>query len=255
MRDVSVLRVFTRGGDGGNHLGVVTDLGGLDSSSMQAIAFELGYSETIFLDDSDVRIFTPIAELPFAGHPLVGAAWVVGHGKDGAAGSLNIEIGEVTYEIDDGLAWVALDMPGPVTEVLTDTAALFGIGGVKQAAVVEMPLPYLVFEVSTVSEVASASPDFDAIAADGREVYLIAQDGAEVRARFFAPNLGVAEDPATGSAAVALAAVRNFRGIKSGAVVIDQGREVGQPCLINLRWGEGRASIGGTVRQDEARSV
>ena len=78
MRHCYVLRVFTRGGEGGNHLGVVTDTTGLADVTMQAIATALGFSETIFIDwravgDPRVRIFTPAAELAFAGHPLVGA--------------------------------------------------------------------------------------------------------------------------------------------------------------------------------------
>ena len=253
MRQADVLRVFTRGDEGGNGLGVLTDLEGLNTAAMQAIAAELGYSETIFLDDPDVRIFTPAAEMPFAGHPLVGAAWFVGRGNDGAKGTLNIEIGEVTYEIVDGQSWISLDMVGPVTELSPEP--LFGITGVERVAMVETPLHYLMLEVATADEVATTTPDFDAIVADGRPAYVFAQDGDEVRARFFAPELGVVEDPATGSAAVALAALRSSQGVESGAVVIDQGDEVGQPCRINLRWGEGRASIGGTVRQDQARSV
>ena len=253
MRRAEVLRVFTRGDEGGNGLGVVTDLEGLNAAAMQAIAAELGYSETIFLEDPDVRIFTPAAEMPFAGHPLVGAAWFVGQGKDGAKGTLNIEIGEVAYEIVEGESWISLIMVGPVTEMSPDP--LFGIGGVERAAVVETPLHYLMLEVATADEVATTTPDLDAIIADGRPVYFFAQDGDQVRARFFAPEFGVVEDPATGSAAVALASLRSSQGVETDSLVVDQGEEIGQPCRINLRWGNGRASIGGTVRQDEARSV
>ena len=81
MRSCHVLRVFTRGDVGGNHLGVVNDASGLDTDAMQGVAADLGFSETVFLHDrgSDgpfVRIFTPAAEMQFAGHPLVGAAWM-----------------------------------------------------------------------------------------------------------------------------------------------------------------------------------
>ena len=77
-RPCHVLRVFTRGDEGGNHLGVVVDAIALSTDRMQAIATDLGFSETVFIDWTDttdhpkVRIFTPADELPFAGHPLVG---------------------------------------------------------------------------------------------------------------------------------------------------------------------------------------
>ena len=81
-RHCYVLRVFTRGDEGGNHLGVVTDSTSLTTESMQAIAVDLGFSETIFLEWNEgeiphVRIFTPGAEMAFAGHPLVGMAWTL----------------------------------------------------------------------------------------------------------------------------------------------------------------------------------
>ena len=95
-----VLRVFTRGELGGNHLGVVTDLTGLDSDSMQTIATELGFSETTFVDTDVgdvpfVRIFTPSMEIPFAGHPLVGTAWVLRTLGPGVGDRLRCGIGEV----------------------------------------------------------------------------------------------------------------------------------------------------------------
>jgi PhzF family phenazine biosynthesis protein len=83
LRQCYVLRVFTRGDEGGNHLGVIVDLTALDAPMMQTIAVDLAFSESVFIDASgDVphcRIFTPTAELAFAGHPLVGAAWLLHH--------------------------------------------------------------------------------------------------------------------------------------------------------------------------------
>jgi hypothetical protein len=84
--------------------------------------------------------------------------------------------------------------------------------------------------------------------------YLIAQTKGGYKARFFAPRDRIAEDPATGSAAAALAAVRRFIGEGSGAAVIHQGDEVGAPSTIRLKWDERHASFGGTVRRDEVRS-
>ena len=82
MRPVQVLSVFTRDGEGGNKLGFVADGTDLETQQMQAIATDLGFAETVFLDWVDrphpyVRIFTPGQEMMFAGHPLVGTAWAV----------------------------------------------------------------------------------------------------------------------------------------------------------------------------------
>ena len=105
-RHCYVLRVFTRGDEGGNHLGVVTDATSLTAESMQAIALELGYSETIFLEWEEgeiprVRIFTPGAELPFAGHPLVGMAWMLGKLGPGGISTLRCPAFEVAIRFDD----------------------------------------------------------------------------------------------------------------------------------------------------------
>jgi trans-2,3-dihydro-3-hydroxyanthranilate isomerase len=255
MTYVRVLRVFTRDGAGGNHLGVIEDSRGLDSAAMQAIATELGYSETIFFDGRHVRIFTPTAEMPFAGHPIVGAAWVLGKGANGASGTMTIQVGTVDWRIADGCSWVTLNQPGVVhTEPETD-AVRFGLPPAHRAYLVEMPLPYLVFEYDDHAAVADAEPAMEAIAGSGAEVYIVAPEADGMRARFFAPSLGVAEDPATGSAATALAAVRVAQGQAHGEHLIHQGEEIGQPCAINLRWSQNTVSLGGTVAEDEGRSV
>lgn len=255
MTDVRVLRVFTRDGRGGNHLGVVEGAAGLDAAGMQAIARRLGYSESIFLDGHQLRIFTPVAEMPFAGHPIVGGAWVLGGGVDGAAGTMTIPIGEIEYRIDDGEAWVTLSQPGKVTPEPESEAPLFGLPPAHRGYLVELPLPYLVFEYDDCDDIAGARPDMDAIAASGASVYVVAPCTDALRARFFAPGLGVAEDPATGSAATALAAVRVAQGQRHGSHVIHQGEEIGHPCAIGLRWDGGSVELGGPVVEDEPRRL
>lgn len=255
MRTARVLRVFTRDGEGGNHLGVVTDLDGLDETSMQAIAAELGYSETIFLDPPRIRIFTPTAELQFAGHPLVGAAWVLA--QDGAeSGTLQPGIGLVEWRADATATWVQTDLPdGPVP--LADAAVRaegMRLPVPESAWMVAVPQPYTIFLVED-AEVTAADPDLEAVAASAAEVYLFSRSGDHVHARFFAPGLGVPEDPATGSAAVALASVLNLTDGPRGEVTIHQGEEMGQPCEIRLRWEAGRAAIGGGVVEDAPRQV
>src|SRR5450755_1773290 len=102
MTTVRVLRVFTdTAGERGNLLGVVRDAGSIDRSRRQAIAAELGYSETVFIEqEASVQIFTPAAELPFAGHPLVGSAWLLG------APVLHVPAGAVRTRVDGSRAWV-----------------------------------------------------------------------------------------------------------------------------------------------------
>jgi predicted PhzF superfamily epimerase YddE/YHI9 len=253
MRHCYVLRVFTRDGMGGNHLGVVTDVSGLTERVMQQVAADLGFSETIFIDWSDpvmptTRIFTPAAELPFAGHPLVGAAWVLNTLGPGGVDRIGCVQGEVVIDVDGETVWIeAPAHPRPVGPCSLD---LDGWVVPISAHTVEMPLPYHEIEVATPSEVGSArTPDLEG------EIHLWSwsEPGAAVKARFFAPQVGVAEDPATGSAAVALAARLSASGMTTGSIRVDQGDEVGAPSTIQLRWDERATRIGGTVSRDDVR--
>lgn len=262
-RHCYVLRVFTRGDEGGNHLGVVTDATGLTTGSMQAIAVDLGFSETIYLDWEEgevprVRIFTPGGELPFAGHPLVGMAWTLQQMGPGGSDVLRCAAGDVAIsaEGDEASIAVPLDHPvRPAPEAETMAVAL-GLPAPVSARWVDMPLPYLLLEAGSVGAVGSAIPAGERTFAEhGADmVYLYAFESPEtVRARFFAPGHGVFEDPATGSAAVALAAALRAGGRVSGRLAVSQGSEIGHPSMINLRWRDRQATIGGSVRKDEVR--
>ena len=216
-RHCYVLRVFTRDGVGGNHLGVVTDMSGLGEDDLQDIATELGYSETIYLDWRNrdmpkVRIFTPGAELPFAGHPLVGMTWLLNRLGPGGTGEIECGIGRVRSRMDGDAAWIdaSLDQPVTLDAALPATCepGLAALGVVPEhVAIVEMPIPYHVAELA----------DSDAVRAvvtpqEGMVSFYSWVDDSTVHTRFFAPGHGVAEDPATGSAAVALAASLRARG-------------------------------------------
>jgi trans-2,3-dihydro-3-hydroxyanthranilate isomerase len=256
---VRVVRVFTRNGAGGNHLGVVTDVAGLDDGSMQAIAAELGFSETIFVATTDgsppyVRIFTPGMELPFAGHPLVGAAWMlltegVGHDR------IRCGIGDVGIRLEGEKSWV--DTPMTPTAARPDELAFATRVGVDDALTawqVSTPLDYRLIELPSQAAVAGAAPNTEALApAHGLTLYHRAEDA--VRMRFFIPEAGIKEDPATGSAAVALATMWAARGEPAGEVFIHQGEEIGHPSRIELRWSDATASIGGRVVEDDPRVV
>ena len=257
MRPCHVLRVFTKGDAGGNHLGVVADITDLDDGEMQAIAADLGFSETIFIEwhESDVpniRIFTPAAEMAFAGHPLVGAAWTLASMGPGGVDAITCGIGEVKIGADDDSAHIEVPLVADVSEAGEAYATTASLPIPSRAWRVALPQVYMVLEVDDPDAVAAAAPAMDQLMSEPG-TYLVARDGDGVKARFFAPLLGVPEDPATGSAAFALAAVRSFEGAVEGEVIIDQGAEVGMASRIDLSWDGGVVRLGGTVRRDEVR--
>lgn len=257
-RRCEVLRVFTRGEVGGNHLGVVTEIADLTAVDMQRIAAELGFSETVFIDVAidppHTRIFTPTNEMPFAGHPLVGATWVLHtRGFDGPD-SLTCQIGAVAIAFDGEVATIATPLDQTVTPIEVDGSAL-GLSRVLSAFEVLMPLRYTVVELETFDHVAHYQPSEAVLATsiDGQHMLVYARELEGVRSRFFAPASGVFEDPATGSAAVALAATLTYRGEPAGSAIISQGDEVGFGSTISLAWSSDGAQIGGTVVHDETR--
>jgi predicted PhzF superfamily epimerase YddE/YHI9 len=247
--EVRVARVFTRDGRGGNHLAIHQGL--LADADMQDVARELGYSETIFVDQPGddgvvpVRIFTPAAELPFAGHPLVGATWYLA--SPGAPAQVRCGIGVVTgHRADTDTASIEV--------AYLPTVERAAVPGTVAAWVAAMPLPYEVHRLATPQDVADYRVEGRP---DHRLVWAFGEEGAseKVRARFFAAGLGVAEDPATGSAAVALAAVLRHEGTRSGALTIHQGAEIGSPSRIDLTWTASDTLIGGAVADDGTRRV
>jgi trans-2,3-dihydro-3-hydroxyanthranilate isomerase len=252
MRHCYVLRVFTRDGGGGNHLGVIPDVTGLTTDGMQSIATDLGFSETVFLDWREggnpfARIFTPAAELPFAGHPLVGAAWVLTRIGPGGPDCIECGVGEVAIRNVGSLTWIDPPFDQTVSVPSTDVGERLGA---LHASEVAMPLPYLVLELESPQAVSVVGrPPNDGM------VYVWAweEEGKRIRARFFAREHGVVEDPATGSAAVALAASMRARGVTSGSVVIHQGQEIGHPSRIDLEWDDHGVHVGGEVARDEVR--
>jgi predicted PhzF superfamily epimerase YddE/YHI9 len=215
-----VLRVFcAEDGTGGNPLGVFLDGPDVPEEARQAIAAELGYSETVFVDDRDrgaMRIFTPTVELPLAGHPLVGTAWLLRE-QGRPVDVLRPPAGEVGVRFEGELAFVSADPEwGP---------------------------PFEFVEVASPAEVdALDGPP------EGHELVGIwsrTEAPDAIRERVFAPEAGVPEDEATGSAALRLVAQIGR------PIQIRQGPTAGS--LIYARPLEGgRAEIGGRVELDFA---
>ena len=179
---LDVLRVFVGpDGRGGNPLGVFLDPGTLGGADPQRIAAELGFSETVFVEDrasARLRIFTPSVELPLAGHPLVGAAWLL-HQEGAAPTVLRPPAGEVATWQDAGLTWI-------------------------RARPADAP-PFDLVQLDSADAIDSLerSPD-----GGGKTVAWawIDERAGSMRARAFLPDLGVPEDEATGSAALRLCA-------------------------------------------------
>lgn len=222
MPELHVLRVFTADDGGwGNPLGVVLDGAAVAEDERQRIAADLGYSETVFVDDigrGELRIFTPAAELPFAGHPLVGTAWLLAQ-ESQPPEVLRPPAGEVKVRFEDGLTWIA--------------------------ARAEWSPHFRPVQLGSAAEVEA----LDGPPGDEAEVYAWAwldESAGTVRARFFAPGMGIAEDEATGSAVLALSAC------------LDREIEVfqGRGSLLRARpLGVGWAEVGGHVALAERREL
>lgn len=217
MATLHVLRVFTgEGGDFGNPLGVFLDGAEVLEHDRQAVATDLGFSETVFIDEAEtgrMRIFTPGMELPFAGHPTVGAAWLL------AAQGFAVEV------LRPPAGEIAARSTGELTYV---------------AAQAEWSPPWELEQLATPLEVdAVVSPP------PGRELPFYwsweDEEGGVVRARCFSME-DIGEDEATGSAAIMLAAELDRD------VTIHQGRG---SLLFASSLGDGRAEVGGHVVLDE----
>jgi trans-2,3-dihydro-3-hydroxyanthranilate isomerase len=266
---------------GGNPLAVFPDAVGLTSQQMQQLALELNLSETTFVlppeapgADFKVRIFTPKAELPFAGHPLVGTHWVLAHlGR----ASLREPVTEVTFELGVGLRTARLYVAdGRVTRVVTDHQAPQFLATASQqqverlAAALKLPaaaildtgkpvqavstgFPQLFVPVRSLAEVQGIDPLSLDAAGLGQVCAEMGLPGADVaifcletvhpdrhvHMRFVAPHHGIPEDPATGSASGGLASYLVHHGLIPATppltiIVTEQGIEMGRPSKVTV---------------------
>ena len=244
-----VADVFTDTPLEGNQLAVFTDARDLDDATMQALAKEMAFSETVFClparaDDADVRIriFTPAAELPFAGHPTLGSAFVLGGPMSKIVIRLETGAGVVPVElVREGpkITFGWMDQPIPTWEAFDNQDELFAVLGVDGSGLpvesYDLGPGFVYVELGSPEEVAALEPDFRAlmrVVEDG--TYCFARDGARWKSRMFAPSDGVAEDPATGSAAGPLAVhlARHGRIGFGEEIEIVQGVELGRPSRL-----------------------
>ena len=261
--DYYICDVFTDTAFGGNQLAVLPDASGLTDKQMQQIAREFNYSESTFVfpakngNTRNVKIFTPTREVPFAGHPNIGTAFVLasiavlGDSKhiifEEKAGLVEISINNQLYcelkapekfslgtTLDVELIAHALSLN--THEIITKTHA---------PQIASVGLPFIMVELNSLETLQLATPNLDgfqAIADLGImpdiHMYLKSNDAFDLRTRMFAPLDGVPEDPATGSANCALSALlTHFNKQDSGEFnyKIAQGIEMGRPSILYSR--------------------
>lgn len=252
--DYVTLDVFTQKRFSGNPLAVVWDGDTLSTAQMQMIAAEFGYSETTFVCkarsrecDARIRIFTPTAELPFAGHPTIGTA---------IAFAQRFKRGDdVVFRFEEGAGPVTVQMsrknniveaefqppvsPHSLSEQSINLTDIIGLSETKSVCCASAGTPFAFLELSTAASVDACGPGpgFKTFAEqfEVTGLFVYAPHGSEAfYARMFAPDLGVPEDPATGSAVAALAAVLWQACPQRADYLIHQGVKMGRPSRIGL---------------------
>ena len=259
----NVVDVFTDTPLAGNQLAVFTDARGIPEDMLQPLAREMNFSETVFVYPTSgdaharIRIFTPEVEVPFAGHPTLGTAFVLG-------GPLQLEV--IRLETGCGVVPVLLEREGarivfgrmqqpvPTVEPYADEAGLLAALDVVRSElpveVYDNGLHHVYVTLGSEEEVAALKPDLGRLADDDEllGVNTIAGSGDRWKTRMFVPGGAIAEDPATGSAAgpLALHLARHGRIAFGDEIEITQGVEIGRPSKLYARV-EGSAEQVGLV--------
>ena len=264
-----IVDVFAREPLTGNPLAVFPDAPGLPTESMQAIAREMNLSETTFVGAAEgsryaMRIFTPGVELPFAGHPTLGTAWVL-RDRGAITGDAVVqatEAGETKVAFEGDEVWLGREGDGgtdfPDVEGL---AAQLGVPAASigaawdtsgssvelRAAVVDSGIRQLMVPVDSLEKLQSLQAADIREPDDAQGAYFFARTGPEeMTARFFAAGMGITEDAATGSAAAGLGLYLGQR-VGQGRVTISQGEQIGRPSTLHVRFETGRVRVGGRV--------
>lgn len=262
--------VFTDTRYAGNPLAVVFDADRLDDAQMQTVAREFNLSETIFVrspanpaHEASVRIFTPGKELPFAGHPTIGCAIALAERRHGSGEPRDLifvleeKVGPVRCAVKraaEGASFAEFTAPRLSERVgdgasIADVAAALGLApadigfGAHRPSLYSAGVPFAMIPLASIDALGRARlrPSSDSRALGATEVYVYARAESNkphaFRARMFAPELGIVEDPATGGAAAAFAGVvAAYEDLPDGwhTLPILQGVEMGRPSLIGL---------------------
>ncbi len=265
-----VADVFTDTPLEGNPVAVFTDGRGLSDDEMQRLGRELNLSESVFVLPSEadaharIRIFTPSSELPFAGHPTLGTAFVLAAPLQAPVVRLETGMGIVPVALEreqDRIVFGRMEQPLPTWEAFAEEETLFaalGVGGSELPVLVYENGPRFVYVgLSSEDDVVALRPDFNALldlAGALVGVDCFAGSGARWKSRMFAPGAGVVEDPATGSAAGPLAVhlARHGQIGFGDEIEISQGAEIGRPSTLYARAdgsadGLERVEVGGSA--------
>ncbi|MHC4479193.1 MAG: PhzF family phenazine biosynthesis protein [Planctomycetota bacterium] len=279
-----ILDVFAEEKYAGNQLAVVRDAGGLSDEQMQKIAKEMNYSETTFILSEeardggyDVRIFTPGAEVPFAGHPTLGTAYVIRHEiiqKPGEQVNLNLKVGQVPVVFRRGpdmkdTLW--MKPPSPVFGNVFEADEIVDILSINRQDIddrfpiqsVATGVRFIFVPLKSLDAVRRAHTVTDKLFdwvedKEAKSIFVFCPEtydrGNHLNVRFFADYYGIAEDPATGSANGCLAAYLvkyRYFGSSRVEVRVEQGHEIGRPSLLYLiaedNDGKIDVSVGGKV--------
>ena len=245
-----VADVFTDTPLEGNQLAVFTDAREIPEHLLQALARELKFSETVFVfppaadGHARVRIFTPASEIPFAGHPTLGTAFVLGQPMQLAEIRLETGSGTVPVRLErDGpkVVFGRMVQPVPTVESYDESWLLPALGVERSELPIELydnGMRHVYVALASEEAVAGLAPDLGALAGDALlGVNCFAGSGRRWKTRMFAPGEGVPEDPATGSAAGPLAVhlARHGRIGWSEEIEISQGAEIGRPSTLYAR--------------------
>jgi trans-2,3-dihydro-3-hydroxyanthranilate isomerase len=247
-----VADVFTDTPLQGNQLAVFTDARGIPEATLQPLAREVNFSETVYVYPAEqggharIRIYTPAAEIPFAGHPTLGTAFVL---------AAPLQLGEIKLETGMGIVPVRLEREGPritfgwmsqpipTVQAYKEVDALLAALGVKKSVlpveVYDNGLHHVYVTLETEAEVARLEPNVQALGhlPDVLGINCFAGKGTQWKTRMFAPAGGVPEDPATGSAAGPLAChlARHGRIAFGDQIEISQGAEIKRPSKLYAR--------------------
>lgn len=281
---LDLVDVFAEAKYTGNQLAVVRNAGGLTATEMQNIAREMNYSETTFIlsdqerdDGYDVRIFSLDEELPFAGHPTLGTAYIIQQrliGTETPRVKLNLQVGQITVDFSyaDGLPdilWMKQIEPvfGKVFEAEIAAAALSIsadlIDNRHPVQEVSTGLPFILVPLTDIDAVRACRIDqvgYRSLIdeAEAKSIFVFCAEaympGNQLNSRMFDDYHGIAEDPATGSANGCLAAYlvkHRYFGSEQVDVRVEQGYEIGRPSLLLLKAKEERGvidvNVGGRV--------
>jgi trans-2,3-dihydro-3-hydroxyanthranilate isomerase len=244
-----VVDVFSQQPLAGNQLAVFTNAQQIPERLLQPLAKEIGFSETVFCYPAEaeghvrIRIFTPASEIPFAGHPTLGTAFVLAAPMQ--LGSIGLETGSglVTVELERGgsgsIVFGRMGQPLPRIEPFERAAELLAALGLERS---ELPvelydngIAHVFVALASEERVAALSPDGKALAAFGPiGINCFAGGGKSWKTRCFVSGLGISEDPATGSAAGPLALhLARHEAVSFGEEIeIRQGEELGRPSFL-----------------------